>query len=618
MSSLPPDPYIVLGVSKDAQLPEIRAAHRKLVLKCHPDKVQDPEQKEIKQKEFQRVQQAYELLSNEAERSRYDDKVRLEELKREKAATAASSPRTSRRTETKYDVRDAEPRSTTFASSPPSHGVYGHTPPSRSWDGGLYERRYDEKPRHAARKTASYEKTTTYEYEKEKPSRKEEERRRQKEEDEWAREKMKEKAKEFREREQRERERDLLKEKEREAKKDKERRKEERKEDKKKTDKDRRKESDEKHRRHRSPYVETYPPEVQEEVIYMTTSSSKSDKKKSSSGRKYEEIPTASPSAPRETSRPPPPTSERERKNSETLDFAIRYLGRSGGNPPTLGRSKTYHPEFSSGIRHITPIAVPTPPPAAGSMFAPPPMAEPIDEEVRRSSGRPRRMSHDTPRSSKEKSHKKTGSSREPIIVDTPSPGARIIPSLQKSHSIPISGMSDAHRVPPLNRSNTDSYSRPPLAHGLERAATWMEDSNHGRDRSRSRQTGIYLEESSEDDRDHRRRRGRRTQSPDVIPISSTKRYTVDTSSGKAIPIRETVRESYFEESPRSSKKNSYPMPNSSARRVDHRAGGYYVHDEYEEEPQVYSGGFNVKYSDTFDPNAIKFSSVPHREELYA
>ena len=49
MSSFPPDPYKVLGVSKDAQTPEIRSAHRKLVLKCHPDKVQDPTLKAKKQ-----------------------------------------------------------------------------------------------------------------------------------------------------------------------------------------------------------------------------------------------------------------------------------------------------------------------------------------------------------------------------------------------------------------------------------------------------------------------------------------------------------------------------------------------------------------------------------------
>ncbi|KAI0383181.1 hypothetical protein F5Y04DRAFT_250807 [Hypomontagnella monticulosa] len=82
-SGLPPDPYEVLGVQRDAQQPEIRAAHRKLVLKCHPDKVKDPALKAQKQIEFQRVQQAYELLSNDQERSKYDDRVRLAAFKKE-------------------------------------------------------------------------------------------------------------------------------------------------------------------------------------------------------------------------------------------------------------------------------------------------------------------------------------------------------------------------------------------------------------------------------------------------------------------------------------------------------------------------------------------------------
>lgn len=76
------DPYAVLGIGKDATLAEIKAAHRKLVLKCHPDKVKE-EQREAAQDEFQRVQQAYELLSDEARRTRYDQKVRLAELRKE-------------------------------------------------------------------------------------------------------------------------------------------------------------------------------------------------------------------------------------------------------------------------------------------------------------------------------------------------------------------------------------------------------------------------------------------------------------------------------------------------------------------------------------------------------
>ncbi|OTA90159.1 hypothetical protein M434DRAFT_78334, partial [Hypoxylon sp. CO27-5] len=217
MSSLPFDPYKILGVSKDVQLPEIRSAYKKLALKCHPDKVQDPKLKEEKQKEFQQVNEAYELLSNEAERTKYDDKVRLEELRRDRGMTSAStsSPRTSKRQETKYyDVREAEPRPSTFSSSSP-HNVYGHTPPSRSWDDEIYNRRYEEKPRYA-RKAAT-----------------------------------KEREREIREAERKERE--AIKERERReekeaAKKEKDRREKERKEDKKRTEKDRRKESDEKHR----------------------------------------------------------------------------------------------------------------------------------------------------------------------------------------------------------------------------------------------------------------------------------------------------------------------------------------------------------------------------------
>ncbi|OTB02593.1 hypothetical protein M426DRAFT_24564 [Hypoxylon sp. CI-4A] len=617
MSSLPPDPYKILGVSKDAQPQEIRSAHRKLVLKCHPDKVQDPKLKEEKQKEFQQVQQAYELLINEAERARYDDKVRLEELRKDRGmtSTSSSSPRTSKRHDTKYhfDVREAEPRPSSFGSSTP-HNVYGHTPPSRSFDDDIFNKKFEEKVRQA-RKTQSYEKAKSYEFEREKPSKKDEERRKREEEKEWIREKEREKerAKEReqeRQRELKEREREREREKDREremAKKEKDRRKE----DKKKAEKDRRKESDEKHRRHgKSPYIEVCPDTTtdDDEVVY---SSSSKDKKKSSSSRKYEEAPPAAAEPP-----PPPPTTERERKNSEVLESAYRYLSRSGGNVPTMSRAKTYHggPEFN--VRHIAPIAVPTPPPAAAGAFKPPPMADsretPVEEEeaVKRSSGRPRRMSHENSRSSKEKSsHKKSGSPREPMVAETPTPGARIVPSFQKSQSIPI---------PHLQRSNTEGYSRPPAA-GLERSTTWIPDSSGGRERSRPRHAAhVYMaDDESEDDRDRRHRRGRRTASPDVMPTqsTSTKRYQIDPSNVKVIPV------GMSEEPPRSSKK-PYPIPNSSARRSNPRTG-YYT-DEYEDNSGAYfPAGYDIKFAPTFDANEIKYSKLPHpgvthayREEL--
>lgn len=70
--TLPFDPYKILGITKDAQQPEIRSAHRKRVLQCHPDKVKDPSLKARIQDEFEDVQRAYELLSDETCRRNYD------------------------------------------------------------------------------------------------------------------------------------------------------------------------------------------------------------------------------------------------------------------------------------------------------------------------------------------------------------------------------------------------------------------------------------------------------------------------------------------------------------------------------------------------------------------
>ncbi|KAJ6036628.1 hypothetical protein N7540_000907 [Penicillium herquei] len=99
MSSPDIDPYVELGLSRDATLAEIKSSHRKRVLKCHPDKILDlsPAQQLVAQDEFQRVQCAYELLSDPVRRERYDTKARLTELKRDlderRRAEAAYSPR---------------------------------------------------------------------------------------------------------------------------------------------------------------------------------------------------------------------------------------------------------------------------------------------------------------------------------------------------------------------------------------------------------------------------------------------------------------------------------------------------------------------------------------------
>ncbi len=63
------DYYEVLGVSKSADAIEIKKAYRKLALKYHPDK--NPGDKEAEEK-FKEAAEAYDVLSNEEKRHRYD------------------------------------------------------------------------------------------------------------------------------------------------------------------------------------------------------------------------------------------------------------------------------------------------------------------------------------------------------------------------------------------------------------------------------------------------------------------------------------------------------------------------------------------------------------------
>lgn len=63
------DYYEVLGVSKSADATEIKKAYRKLALKYHPDK--NPGDKEVEEK-FKEAAEAYDVLSNEEKRRRYD------------------------------------------------------------------------------------------------------------------------------------------------------------------------------------------------------------------------------------------------------------------------------------------------------------------------------------------------------------------------------------------------------------------------------------------------------------------------------------------------------------------------------------------------------------------
>lgn len=63
------DLYSILGVSKTASKEEIKQAYRKLSKELHPDKHKGDKEKEQK---FKEVNEAYEVLSNETKRQRYD------------------------------------------------------------------------------------------------------------------------------------------------------------------------------------------------------------------------------------------------------------------------------------------------------------------------------------------------------------------------------------------------------------------------------------------------------------------------------------------------------------------------------------------------------------------
>lgn len=65
------DYYETLGVSRDADLKKIKAAYRKLARQWHPD-LHSGSDKEIAEEKFKQINEAYEVLSDNEKRSRYD------------------------------------------------------------------------------------------------------------------------------------------------------------------------------------------------------------------------------------------------------------------------------------------------------------------------------------------------------------------------------------------------------------------------------------------------------------------------------------------------------------------------------------------------------------------
>jgi molecular chaperone DnaJ len=68
---MPKDYYLVLGVSRRANLNKIRKAYRAVAKQYHPDMTHSPESTE----RFREIKEAYETLGDERKRRRYDEEL---------------------------------------------------------------------------------------------------------------------------------------------------------------------------------------------------------------------------------------------------------------------------------------------------------------------------------------------------------------------------------------------------------------------------------------------------------------------------------------------------------------------------------------------------------------
>lgn len=67
------DPYVILGVNRDATLQHIKLSYRKLALKHHPDRQTSETDKKMAHKNFASIGNAYEILGDEGRRREYHE-----------------------------------------------------------------------------------------------------------------------------------------------------------------------------------------------------------------------------------------------------------------------------------------------------------------------------------------------------------------------------------------------------------------------------------------------------------------------------------------------------------------------------------------------------------------
>ena len=76
------DHYAVLGLSQAASQAEVKQAYRQLALKHHPDKAPKAELRNVAESLFKNIAQAYAVLSDVAQRKRYDSSLVMARFKR--------------------------------------------------------------------------------------------------------------------------------------------------------------------------------------------------------------------------------------------------------------------------------------------------------------------------------------------------------------------------------------------------------------------------------------------------------------------------------------------------------------------------------------------------------
>ncbi|CAK5087516.1 unnamed protein product [Meloidogyne enterolobii] len=131
-----PDHYKTLGVPKNASTKEIRTAHKKLMLKYHPDKTKnDP----IALRFSQEINNARDILTNEKERRDYDKKLQESSGSfyetPEGASTSGRSERTSGSSATPRESSRASDGASTTAKGDSTSGR-SSTPPEGAFTSG--------------------------------------------------------------------------------------------------------------------------------------------------------------------------------------------------------------------------------------------------------------------------------------------------------------------------------------------------------------------------------------------------------------------------------------------------------------------------------------------------